>query len=101
MTSADIREARQLFPATADRAYLNTASTGLASSHLAETYHEFVDRWTTEGFDFPEGERAAAASRAAVAGLIGASPDDVALIPSLSSVAGLVCAQLGPAVAGE
>jgi cysteine desulfurase / selenocysteine lyase len=101
MTSADIREARRLFPATADRAYLNTASTGLASSHLAETYHRFVDRWTAEGLDFPEGERAANACRAAVAGLIGASPDDVALIPSLSSAAGLVCAQLGPATAGE
>jgi selenocysteine lyase/cysteine desulfurase len=97
----DIQNARQLFPATVDRAYLNTASVGLASRTLADTYHRFVDRWTDEGFDFPEGERAANAARAAVARLIGADAGDVALIPSLSSVAGLVAAQLGPAVPGE
>jgi cysteine desulfurase / selenocysteine lyase len=97
----DIHEARRLFPATTDRAYLNTASVGLASERLAETYHRLVDRWTNEGFDFPDAERAANASRSAVARLIGADAGDIALIPSLSSVAGLVGAQLGPAGPGE
>jgi cysteine desulfurase/selenocysteine lyase len=97
----DITQARRLFPATTDRAYLNTASVGLASTHLAATYHRVVDHWTDEGFDFPEGERAANATRASVARLIGADADDVALIPSISSVAGLVTAQLGPAARGE
>ncbi len=96
----DLTEARRLFPATRDRAYLNTAAVGLASSHLADTYHRLVDRWTAEGFDFPEGERAADAARSAVARLIGADASDVALIPSLSSVAGLVGAQLPPAEPG-
>ena len=97
----DLREARQLFPATIDRAYLNTASVGLASARLAETYHRLVDRWTDEGFDFPDAERAANTSRAAVARLVGADADDIALVPSLSSVAGLVAAQLGAAGPGE
>lgn len=97
----EIGDARRLFPATADRAYLNTASVGLASRTLADTYHRVVDRWAEEGFDFPEGERAANAARASVARLIGADAGDVALIPSLSSVAGLVAAQLGPAGTGE
>src|ERR1700712_2662 len=83
----DITEARRLFPATTDRAYLNTASVGLASTHLAWTYHRVVDHWNDQGFDFPEGERAANAARAKVARLIGADADDVALIPSVSSVA--------------
>ena len=74
---------------------------GLASSLLAETYHRTIDHWSTEGFDFPEGERAADAARAAVARLIGADAADVALIPSLSSAAGLVAAQLGPAAPGR
>ena len=97
----DITQARRLFPATTDRAYLNTAAVGLASQRLAETYHRLVDRWTDEGFDFPAGERAADAARSAVAGLMGAEPRDVALVPALSSVAGMVGAQLPPATAGE
>ena len=96
----DITEARRLFPGTRDRAYFNTAAVGLASSDLADTYHRLVDRWTAEGFDFPEGERAADAARSAVARLIGADGSDVALIPSLSSVAGLVGAQLPSAEPG-
>jgi selenocysteine lyase/cysteine desulfurase len=101
VTPLDLREARRLFPATTDRAYLNTASVGLASSLLADTYHRTIDGWSADGFDFPEGERAANPARSAVARLIGAESADVALIPSLSSVAGLVGAQLGPARPGE
>ncbi len=96
----DIREARRLFPATADRAYLNTAATGLASRRLADTYHSLVEEWTADGFDFGEGERAADQDRSAVAGLIGADDRDLALIPSVSSAAGLVAAQFGPATRG-
>ena len=100
VTTKDIREARRLFPATTDRAYLNTAAVGLASRRLADTYHQLVDRWVENGFDWRDGERAANAARAAAARLIGAGADDVALIPALSSAAGLVAAQLGPAPAG-
>ena len=97
----DVHEARRLFPATADRAYLNTAAVGLASRRLADTYHELINDWTTIGFDFSRGERAADAARSAVATLIGADSSDVALIPSVSSAAGLVAAQFGPATRGE
>ena len=53
----DVHEARRLFPATADRAYLNTAAVGLASRRLAldplsETlktaaYHPWVEALRT------------------------------------------------------
>ena len=99
--AADIRDARCLFPATADRAYLNTAAVGLASRRLAETYHEFIDEWTATGLDYSRGEQAAGAARSAVARLIGADVSDIALIPSVSSAAGLVAAQFGPALPGE
>lgn len=69
---ADIRDARSMFPATGGRAYLNTAAVGLASRRLADTYHEFVTEWTTAGFDYSRGERAANDARAAVARLMGA-----------------------------
>jgi selenocysteine lyase/cysteine desulfurase len=91
----DITEARRLFPATTGRAYFNTAAVGLASSRLAATYHAVVDDWVADGFDWVRGERAANEARSAVARLIGADAEDLALIPSVSSAAGLVAAQLG------
>ena len=97
----DVSEARQLFSATATRCYLNTAAVGLASRQLAQTYHTVIDEWATRGLDFARGERAANQARALAARLIGADPADVALIPSVSSAAGLVAAQLGNAVLGE
>jgi selenocysteine lyase/cysteine desulfurase len=98
---ADICDARRLFPATADRAYFNTAAVGLASQRLAGTYHEFIDEWTAAGLDYSRGEQAAGEARSAVARLIGADAADIALIPSVSSAAGLVAAQFGPAGPGE
>ena len=69
---ADIRDARRLFPATAGRAYFNTAAVGLASQRLAGTYHEFIDEWAAAGLDYGRGEQAAGEARSAVARLIGA-----------------------------
>jgi selenocysteine lyase/cysteine desulfurase len=97
----DITEARRLFPATTGRAYFNTAAVGLASRRLADTYHAVVDEWATRGLDWPLGERAANQARSVAARLIGAETADLALIPSVSSAAGLVAAQLGVAGAGE
>jgi cysteine desulfurase/selenocysteine lyase len=98
---ADICDARRLFPATAGRAYFNTAAVGLASRRLAGTYHEFIDEWAATGLDYSRGEQAAGEARSAVARLIGADAADIALIPSVSSAAGLVAAQFGAATPGE
>src|SRR4051794_478756 len=97
----EIREARRHFPATTGRAYLNTAAVGLASRRLHDTYRDLVEAWTSAGFDFVQGERAAADARAVVAALMGAEAADVALIPSVSAAAGLVAAQFGPARTDE
>ncbi len=99
--TADIRDARLLFPATTNRAYFNTAAVGLASGRLAETYHRFVDEWASVGLDFPRAERSAENARSAVARLMGADVSDIALIPSVSSAAGLVAAQFGQARPGD
>ena len=96
----DVTEARHLFPATADRSYLNTAAVGLASHQLAQTYHAVIDEWATRGLDFAQGEQAANDARVRAARIFGADPADLALIPSMSSAAGLVAAQFGPAGAG-
>ena len=97
----DVREARRLFPAAAARAYFNTAAVGLASRRLADTYHAFVEEWATKGLDYRRGEQAADNARSAVARLLGAKASDIALIPSVSSAAGLVAAQLGRAGPGD
>jgi cysteine desulfurase / selenocysteine lyase len=97
----DVREARRLFPATANAAYLNTAAVGLASRAVVAAYHAYVDDWAEHGLDFVRGEAAGEHARRAVATLIGANRSDVALIPSVSAAAGLVAAQFGPAGRGE
>jgi cysteine desulfurase/selenocysteine lyase len=97
----DVRTARDEYPATGSLAYFNTAAVGLASRRLAAVYHATVDAWTVQGFDFTVGEAAAERARAAVARLMGADPADVALIASVSTAAGMVAAQFGPATSGE
>ncbi len=87
--------------ATAGRAYFNTAAVGLASRQLAGTYHEFIDEWAAAGLDYSREEQAAGKARSAVARLIGADAADIALIPSVSSAAGLVAGQFGPAGPGR
>jgi selenocysteine lyase/cysteine desulfurase len=99
--TVDLREARQLYPATGKAAYFNTAAVGLASRTLVATHHRFLDEWAENGLDYARGEEAGDQARAAVAGLIGAEVSDVALIASVSAAAGLVAAQFGPAAAGQ
>ena len=101
MRVTDVRDARALFPATETIAYFNTAAVGLASRALAAAYHAHVDDWARAGLDFARGEAAGERARAAVAGLIGADPADLALIASVSAAAGLVAAQFGPAARGQ
>lgn len=97
----DIVESRRLFPATSGRAYFNTAAVGLASRRLARTYQAYVDAWVSRGLDYVRGEQAANEARTSAARLMGADPGDVALIPSVSSAAGLVAAQFADAAPGE
>jgi len=99
--AAGIGDARGLFPATAGRAYFNTAAVGLASGRLAEAYRAFIDEWAADGLDYGRGERAAGLARSAVARLIGADAADIAVIPSVSAAAGLVAAQFGLGGPGE
>jgi cysteine desulfurase/selenocysteine lyase len=97
----DFSKARELFPATRQVAYLNTAAVGLASTRLTETYARVLESWTANGFDYVRGEAAATAARAAVSRLIGAAAADVALVPAVSAAAGLVAAQFLPAAPDE
>ena len=94
-------EARNLFPAAGKVAYFNTAATSLASTVLRDAYAEFIADWTENGIDTTRCELAGENARAAFSRIIGASPEDVALIPSVSAAAGLIASQFGPAKSGE
>ena len=97
----DVRDARELFPATAASAYFNTAAVGLASHALTSAFHRYVDEWSQSGLDYVRGEAAAETARTSVAALIGADRSEIALIASVSAAAGLVAAQFGPANSGQ
>lgn len=97
----DIRDARTLFPATANSAYFNTAAVGLASHRLTAAYHQYVDEWAASSLDYVRAEAAAETARTSVAALMGANRSDIALIASVSAAAGLVSAQFGPARSGQ
>jgi cysteine desulfurase / selenocysteine lyase len=101
MHGMDVRDARELFPATRSAAYFNTAAVGLASTALIDAYDALVDDWTRGAMDYARGEAAGEHARSAVAALIGAHPSDVALIPSVSAAAGLVAAQFRSAERGQ
>jgi cysteine desulfurase/selenocysteine lyase len=100
-TVGELREARRLFPATQSSVYLNTAAVGLAAAATREAYRAYVDDWTASGLDYVRGEAAANACRASVAQLIGTPSTNVALISSVSAMAGLIASQFGPASPGQ
>jgi selenocysteine lyase/cysteine desulfurase len=83
---------RHLFDLPADVAYLNSASMGLLPIASREAARELADR-KARPWAHPDFKMAAVTERArrAAAGLIGASPDDIAHVPSV----GLAVAQAG------
>ena len=99
--SISIEQSRKLFPATEKQAYFNTAATSLGSTILGNALSDCVSDWTENGFDFVRGEEAGERSRSLFAKIIGANVDDIALIPSVSSAAGLIASQFEKAKSGE
>lgn len=92
---------RDLFPGTAGTAYLNTAVMALGAAPVRAAYDKALADWMEGRFDWAQGEQAGDDARAMLARLIGAQAHEVALVPSVSTAAGTVAAQLGPARPGE
>jgi selenocysteine lyase/cysteine desulfurase len=98
MQPADIRG---LFPGLEDTIYLNTASMNVGCTPAREAYERAVERWSEGRFDWTEAEQAGEDARAAFAGIVNATPSDIAIVPSVSMVAGIVAANLPAAARGE
>jgi selenocysteine lyase/cysteine desulfurase len=92
---------RDLFPGLKATIYLNTATMSVGCTPAREAYECAVDRWSAGQFDWTEAERAGDDARAVFAAIVGARPEEVALVPSVSTAAGIVAANLPPAKRGE
>ncbi|MCW2132397.1 Selenocysteine lyase/Cysteine desulfurase [Arthrobacter sp. VKM Ac-2550] len=98
MHAADIR---QLFPGLKDTIYLNTASMNVGCAPARAAYEQAVERWSTGRFDWREAEQAGEDARATFAEIVGATVEEIALVPAVSTAAGIVAANLPPAKRGE
>jgi selenocysteine lyase/cysteine desulfurase len=97
----NVADVRKLFPGLNDTIYLNTATMAVGCTPAREAYERAVERWAAGRFDWMEAERAGEDCRAVFARIIGASPEEVAIVPAVSSAAGIVAANMPPAKRGE
>jgi len=98
MNGADIRE---LFPGLKDTIYLNTATMNVGCAPARAAYERAVERWSAGRFDWMEAERAGEDAREVFAQIVGAHPEEVAIVPAVSTAAGIVAANLPPGKRGE
>ncbi|RKR29910.1 aminotransferase class V-fold PLP-dependent enzyme [Arthrobacter oryzae] len=99
--ATDPADVRQLFPGLADTIYLNTATMNVGSAPAKAAYDLAVQRWSAGRFDWMEAERAGEAARAMFAEIIGATAGEIAIVPAVSTGAGIVAANLPHAQHGE
>ena len=84
---------RGRFPVFRDKVYVNSCSQGALSDAVRAAYEEYLAGWDEHGAEWEHWVERAEAGRAAFAGLLGSSPDDVAVQTSVSAaVSALVSA---------
>jgi selenocysteine lyase/cysteine desulfurase len=101
LQSMNITEVRGLFPGLAGVIYLNTATMAVGCSPAREAYERAVERWSRGRFDWMEAEEAGEGARAVFAQIVGADADEIAIVPAVSTGAGIVATNLPPAKPGE
>jgi selenocysteine lyase/cysteine desulfurase len=97
----NMAEIRALFPGLTGTIYLNTATMSAGSAPARAAYERAAERWSAGRFDWTDAERAGEDARAMFAEIIGAQAADVAIVPAVSSAAGIVAANMPAAKAGE
>lgn len=90
----DDATARAGFSGLGDRIYLNSASMGVGCDEAGAALREAAVAWVQGRFDYTASEAAGEACRAMFARLIGAAPQDIAIIPTASAVAGQIAAHV-------
>lgn len=97
----NVAEIRALFPGLQDTIYLNTATMSVGCAPAKAAYERAVDRWAAGRFDWMEAERAGEDARTMFAQIVGARPEEVAIVPAVSMAAGIVAANMPPGKRGE
>lgn len=83
----DSNDIRALVPGLADTVFLNTATMAAGCMPVRRAYEQALEGWTAGRFDWTGAERAGEEARAAFARMVGASPDEVAIVPAVSTAA--------------
>ena len=85
MTSLSIAEFRARFPLVASKTYLNNCSQGVLSRDVEDAMAAYMRSWNDEGSPWETWVGVVEQLRASFARMIGASPDEVAVMPSASA----------------
>lgn len=94
-------EIRALFPCTHELTYLNTATYGPGPQPVMQAVLRSLRDWSAGRGQWSEWERAAETAREHFAALVGASPDCVALLSTMSGAAAQVAHDLAPPEQGR
>lgn len=97
----NVNAVRQLFPGLLNRIYMNTATMAIGNLPARRAYEKALTNWTEGTFDYQEAEQAGEKVRSLFSSFIGASMEEVALVPAVSTAAGIVAAQFSQAKSGE
>src|SRR5579862_1841143 len=85
LTDKEVREIRSRFKIFQRKIYLNTCSQGALSDAVESGMNEFISAWHEQGSPWETWVERYEAARAAFAKFIHASPDEVAIITSVSA----------------
>jgi selenocysteine lyase/cysteine desulfurase len=83
--SAGVAASRARFPIFETKIYVNSCSQGALSDAVRAAYLDYLDGWDERGAPWDYWVERTEAARASFAGLVNASPDDVAVTTSLSA----------------
>jgi len=89
-----LQNVETLFPGLGSTIYMNTASFAVGCAPAADAFKSAVEAWSQGRFDYVDAEAAGEEARAIFARLINAPAQNIALIPTVSAIAGLVATHL-------
>ena len=85
LTDLQIREIRSRFKIFQSKIYLNTCSQGALSDAVESGFHEYIATWHAQGSPWETWVERYEETRTAFANFIHASPDEVAIVTSVSA----------------
>jgi selenocysteine lyase/cysteine desulfurase len=85
LTNSQLLAIRSRFPVFTNKIYLNSCSQGALSDSVEGGLQEYIDSWHEHGSPWDLWVERYEAARAQFAGFIGATPDEVAVVPYASA----------------